>query len=219
MQHHKTTDPIAHKRGIRARKALIAIAVCKSAMVSGFFLCPTSADERAAAQELRPWAAAKILSSEPGRKACYERTYDAAHLRDRPKQRTTALIFFLRVSGYNSSGDYLFHNPHHIAYNFALSIKRRNDRHPLRTSGDCLGDKIAQCVVDCDGGGVDIEKPGSGSGLVVRLSENGIAFGNDCDTTTGVWVKPGADDKVFHLEPAPLETCESLEKATLGPWP
>jgi hypothetical protein len=161
----------------------------------------------------------KILSSEPGRKACYERTYDAAHLRDRPKQKTTALIFFLRVSGYNSSGDYVFHNPDHIAYNFALSIKRRNDRHPLRTSGDCLGDKIAQCVVDCDGGGVDIEKPGSGSGLVVRLSENGIAFGNDCDTTTGVWVKPGADDKVFHLEPAPLETCESLEKATLGPWP
>jgi hypothetical protein len=35
----------------------------------------------------------------------------------------------------------------------------------------------------------------------------------------GVWTKPGADDKVFQVEPAPSEVCKSLEKTELDPWP
>ena len=63
--------------------------------------------------------------------------------------------------------------------------------------------ETADCVVDCDGGGITIDKLPSGEGLSISLHSGGIAFGGDCDTTTGTWVRPGADDKVFHLDPAP----------------
>jgi hypothetical protein len=73
MQHHENIDPIAPKRGIRARKALIANAMCKSAMISGFFLCATSAESAS-------------LSG------CYERRYDAAHLVAHPRTNTCAAL-------------------------------------------------------------------------------------------------------------------------------
>jgi hypothetical protein len=90
---------------------------------------------------------------EPGRKACWRRVYDAKHLAAHPQQKTTKLTFFLRVSGYDAGGGYVFKNPHHILYNFAFSLKRRGKR-ALATGGDCLGGKTADCVVDCDGGGI-----------------------------------------------------------------
>jgi len=44
MQGDENTDPIAPKRGMRARTALISNAVCKLAVVSGLFLCATRAE-------------------------------------------------------------------------------------------------------------------------------------------------------------------------------
>src|SRR5215472_18559076 len=38
----------------------------------------------------------------------------AAH----PPQKVTELTFFLRVSGYDAGGSYIFKNPDHIFYNF-----------------------------------------------------------------------------------------------------
>ena len=108
------------------------------------------AEEPGATQK---WPAEKILSPEPGRKACWRRVYDAKHLAAHPQQKTTKLTFFLRVSGYDAGGGYVFKNPHHILYNFAFSLKRRGKR-ALATGGDCLGGKTADCVVDCDGGGI-----------------------------------------------------------------
>jgi hypothetical protein len=187
--------------------------------VTLLFLAIAGASMRSAAQGAAPWAAEKILPAEPGRKACFARIYDAKHLRDHPKQKVSALIFFLRVSGYDVRGAYDFQKPDHIMYQFAMEVKRRNDKRRLHTSGDCLGSEIAQCVVDCDRGGVDIEKLSSGDGLAVRLSENGIEIGGHCEGGKGVWIKPGPDDKVFDVEPAPLEVCRPLEKTELNPWP
>ena len=61
MQDHENIDPISPKRGIRVGKAFIANAVCKLTVVSGLFLCATSAEP-----------------APPS--GCYERQYDAAHL-------------------------------------------------------------------------------------------------------------------------------------------
>lgn len=183
-----------------------------------FGLTSAKAQEATPTPKVPPWAAEKILPPEPGRKACFQTVYDAKHLQTHPHQKVTELLFFLRVSGYDPSGNYVFEKPDHIFYNFAISIRRRNDKHSLRTSGDCLGSDIPQCVVDCDSGGVTIEKRPSG-GLSLRLDEGGIAFGGDCDTKTGIWVKPGADDKEFHLAAAPLEVCHALEKEQMDPWP
>jgi hypothetical protein len=104
-----------------------------------------------------------------------------------------------------------------VAYRFALALTRRGDERSLRTDGECSGDNIADCAVDCDGGGVKIEPSSRSGGLTVRLEGEGIAFGADCDTTCGFFVGPGADDGVFELAPAPFASCRSLEKQTLGP--
>jgi hypothetical protein len=192
--------------------------VCTQLSLALFGLASAKAEEPAATVQA-PWAAEKILPPEPGRKACFQKVFDATHLQAHPEQKVTELLFFLRVSGYDAGGNYVFDKPDHIFYNFAISIRRRNDKHSLRTSGDCLGSDVPQCVVDCDSGGVTIEKLPSGDGLSLRLNEGGIAFGGDCDTKTGVWVKPGADDKVFHLEAVPLEVCRSLEKEQIDPRP
>lgn len=190
---------------------------CALPSLALFGLASAKAGEPALTPNAPPWAAEKILPPEPGRKACFRRVYDAKYLQAHPQQNVTELLFFLRVSGYDRSGNYVFDKPDHIFYNFAISVRRRNDKHSLRTGGDCLGSDVPQCVVDCDGGGVTIEKPPSGGGLSLRIHDDGIAFGGDCDTTTGVWVKPGRDDKVFLLEAAPLEVCRSLEKELFDP--
>src|SRR5262249_25310954 len=76
------------------------------------FLC--AADVRAEQPGVtQKWPAEKILPPEPGRKACWRRVYDAKHLAAHPQQKITELTFFLRVSGYDAGGAYVFKNPHH----------------------------------------------------------------------------------------------------------
>jgi hypothetical protein len=178
---------------------------------------PTSAPNNPAPRKSSA-GRSKKSSPKPGRKACWRRVYDAKHLAAHPQQKVRELTFFLRVSGFDAGGAYVFKNPHHILYNFAFSLKRRGNKRALATGGDCLGEKTADCVVDCDGGGITIDKLPSGDGLSISLHNGGIAFGGDCYMTTGTWVRPGADDKVFHLDPAPEEACKTLQKKQLGGW-
>ena len=191
--------------------------VCCSLLAVTFLGSVGVRAEKPAAAQMRHWPAEKILPAEPGRKACWRRVYGAKHLAVHPRQKVTQLIFFLRVSGYNAGGAYVFKNPDHIYYNFALSLKRHGDKRALATSGDCLGEKTIDCAVDCDRGGVTIGRVSSDR-LSIKLNVRGIAFGGDCDTTTGIWVRPGAEDKVFNLDPAPMRACEALEKEQLGGW-
>ncbi len=188
---------------------LLAAAIVSSADVSA---------EQSAATQVQHWPAEKILPPEPGRRACWRRVYDPQHLAAHPRQKVAELTFLLRVSGYDAGGSYVFKNPHHIYYNFALSLKRRGDKRALATSGDCLGERTVDCVVDCDNGGLTIDKSPSGDGLTISLHDGGIAFGGDCDTKTGTWIRPGADDKVFHLDQVPEQSCTTLEKEQLGGW-
>lgn len=175
--------------------------------------------QESAAVQTHHWPAERLLPPEPGRKACWRIVYDAKHLAAHPQQKVTQLTFLLRVSGYDVGGNFVFKNPDHVNYSFALSLKRRGDKRALTTAGDCLGEKSIDCSVDCDGGGVTIDKLPSGDGLSVRLYAAGIAFGGDCDTTTGTWVKPRADDKVFRLNSAPIKVCRKLDKEYFGDWP
>ena len=161
-------------------------------------------------------AVEKIVPPQPGLRVCYRKLYDADHLAEHPLQSVTEMIFYLRVYGMDAAGAPLLKNPDHLAYQFGLSLRRRGEKRFRTTAGDCTGDKIAECYVDCDGGGVAIENRPENRGLRVLLHGEGIAFGNDCDTTRGSFVAPGADDKIFDLEPAPLSECAYLERR-MGP--
>ena len=127
------------------------------------------------------------------------------------------ILLFLRVVGYDKPGEFVAIDPDHIAYNFAISLKRGGDRQALREGGDCVGHKTAECVVGCDKGGVTIENSSNDPGLLLRLTDRGIGFGGQCDLKPGLSVKPGADDETFLLEPAPLELCQPLAKELFEP--
>src|SRR5262249_58765817 len=101
--------------------------------------------------------------------------------------------FYLRVSGYDAGGAYVFKNPHHILYNFAFSLKRRGNKRALATGGDCLGGKTADCVVDCDGGGIMIDKLPSGEGLSISLPSSGSPLGCAYHPTTPTTGRPRPD--------------------------
>jgi hypothetical protein len=161
-------------------------------------------------------ALAQILPPEGGRKGCWRRVYESAHLASHPRQTVAEMTFFLRVKGYDAKGDEVARNPDHFFYNFALAAKRRGEARARVTSGDCSGEAAMQCAVDCDGGGAVIERAPKGDGLVLKLEDEGIAFGNDCDTHRGTFLAPGADDKIFLLEAQPISACKALERDGLG---
>jgi len=189
-------------------------------VVAGIVAAVDAGTRRAVAEgRSMPYAKlAELLPAEPGRKACYARTYDAAHLRDHPKQRVTSVTFFLRVVGLDASGDKFFApraEPYdRIQYEHVIALTRRGAKRKLSTSGYCSGDVTAQCVVECDAGGMTLEK--AGEALLIRLLDDGIEFDNDCDGSKGTRVKPGADDNVFHVNKVSLDLCRELEKSELG---
>ncbi len=183
------------------------------ALAAGPIAAPTLA---ASANGPETAAVAAIIAPTPGAKLCFRRVYDVAHLRRHPQQKVGEMTLLLRVVGYDAQGNNVRDKPDHIAFNFALSVRRSGDRKLMTTAGDCWGAERATCAVDCDGGAAYIEKPASGDGLVLKLEGEGIAFGNDCDTTRGVFIPPGEDDRAFLLDKAPLETCRRLEKDALG---
>ena len=152
-----------------------------------------------------------ILPAQQGNNACYVRSYDAAHLRAHPKQRITAMKFLLGVSAYDTKPADAKGLSDLFYYTFSVSVARRGDKRLLHTSGDCLVSEEISCVVDCDGGGLSLDKLPPAGSLVVRLRNDGIRMFHDCDEEQGVLVKPGADDKVFRLDKVADKACQALE--------
>jgi len=152
-----------------------------------------------------------ILPAQAGNMACYVRSYDAAHLRAHPQQRITAMKFLLGVSAYDPKPADAKGPSDLFYYTFSMSVARRGDKRLLHTSGDCLVNDEISCVVDCDGGGLALDKLSPAGSLVIRLHKDGIRMFHDCDEEQGVLVKPGADDKVFRLDKTANNACQALD--------
>jgi hypothetical protein len=169
---------------------------------------PTSAQDTIAA--LTP-----ILAPQPGNKACYSRAYDAAHLKAHPRQRITAMRFLLSVGAYDPKPQNATNPEDLYYYKFSMSVMRRGDKRLLHTSGDCFSAENIQCVVDCDGGSVALDKMPPANSLIVRLNnDSGITMYHDCDgdeNKGAVVVKAGADDKVFRLDKISADACKALD--------
>jgi hypothetical protein len=148
-----------------------------------------------------------ILAPQPGNKACYARRYDAAHLRQHPRQRITAMTFRLAVEAYDPPSEKAERSEDKVYYTFSMTVNRRGDKRRLYTAGDCNGGDEILCAVDCDGGSVTLDKMPPADTLIVRLDDNGIVMFHDCDEGEGIPVKAGADDKVFRLSKAADNLC------------
>lgn len=153
-----------------------------------------------------------LLPSQPGSKACYIRSYDAAHLRAHPDQSITAMTFLLRVPPHDPDEVKPAWPEDRVYFTFSMSASRRGDQRLLRAAGNCFGGDEIFCVVDCDGGGVTLDKMPPAGALAVRLRDAGIRMSRGCDDNEGVRVEPGADDRVFRLEKAANEACRALDQ-------
>jgi hypothetical protein len=156
-----------------------------------------------------------LLAPQAGNKACYARRYDAAHLRAHPHQRITAMTFLLYVEAYDPV-DLKKPPEERVYYEFAMSVARRGDKKLLHTAGDCSGSDEISCVVDCDGGGVKLDKMPPADTLIVRLSQYGIRMFHDCDDEVGVLVTSGIDDKEFRVDKVSDNACRALQKLITG---
>jgi hypothetical protein len=165
-----------------------------------------------AADKVAP-ALNELLAPRHGREICYTRTYDAAHLRQHPKQKVREMSLLVKVEHIKESNLY--------RYNFTMRAGLKGQRKMLQTSGECgwaYADKPSQertisCSVECDGGGVVIEQERGKDTLLVHLAYQGeagrirmAACGEDAEENS-VDLVSGADDKTFRLSKAPTSAC------------
>lgn len=158
---------------------------------------------------------AEFLPAKVGEKACFTRVYDAKHLAAHPQQRVTQMTFLMRVVGIGEGGDWVLKPGEKYArlnYQFAMSVMRRGDRKAMTVSGYCPSEaRSVQCMRECDGGGVALEKIVGASALMIRLDQNGILLGG-CEESKDGWLKAGADDKAFRVEKVSDAQCAALQK-------
>lgn len=159
-------------------------------------------------------ALAAFVPPEPGKRACFSRVYDEAHLKAHPRQKVTAMNF--RITYYR-------HDPDEFAphgqrnYYFHLDARLHGSDRVLVASGECgttdRTDVIA-CIVECDGGGVLVKRLKKRGEILVDLEAFGrLRMTDGCDEGEegSVELEPGADDKQFLLREAAAGTCPAYE--------
>lgn len=150
-----------------------------------------------------------FFAAENGAKSCWQRIYDAGHLRAHPDQQVTEMTFGVE-----------YHPPKEDIADlsgvnlFGMSARLRNG---LKGSGSgvCFttDDGEIRCGVDCDGGGVAVSQRSDGK-LLVDLEPYGrIWLESECGGGGGgerLELQSGLDDKLFLLSPVSAKLCKSL---------
>jgi hypothetical protein len=139
--------------------------------------------------------------------ACFVRRYDAAHLRQHPKQKVSQMK--LLVSAETKPGE-------QASYAYKIGVQFRNKPGDFDGGSFCShyadddGKNIRfSCDVECGGGGIEVALSKDDKAVIVHLEA--IALWNrkhpdgDSDSLQG-----GADDKVFRLERVDAKECADL---------
>ena len=142
--------------------------------------------------------------------ACFVRRYDAEHLARHPKQKVSTMK--LLVTAETPPEEKI------INYSFRLGLKYRHRSGDFDSSGSCnhfvpedRGTEIhLGCVVDCDGGGIDVAMSKDDKSAIVRVERVRIWQNSKPDEELSDALVGGADDKVFRLDRADISECASL---------
>jgi hypothetical protein len=153
-----------------------------------------------------------IAGEAPSEETCFSRQYNSKHLSDHPNQLVRSISLKVRPLPPHPR------NADTGAYAFSISMSVRGSTSTLRTSGYCKwkeGKSVValRCIVDCDGGGVNLEFPREGALLIHLggpLGPGHIRLSNECDSMENkdVELVAGLDDKLFLLGATSLDTCE-----------
>lgn len=182
----------------------------------------------ASAQE-RPQEHASPLPSHfpPGKEACFGRVYGNTHLKLRPRQQVTSFHIFRDLDPDQNTEDepqtreeILKNDTESSSMNVSAYVRFKNRKGIFWNTLNCnksADRKITRCGIDCDGGSFDLQ-PRQQSLL---LTNNGFVLVGGCGASeeeyeNKLFFEPGADDKVFRLEPLPVAQCAAL-RDTLKP--
>ena len=167
-----------------------------------------------------------------GGDACFRRNYDAAHLRQSPRQQFTSMVVWIAAVPRLGIG------------NVGLAVTRRGDPDALFLSGSCeWGDYKppidwmptfkkrggAACITSAvpdvfesssaeEGGTVMFDPARDGRSVVVHLDEQQVMV-RRANRAKKIELKLGADDLVFLLRRTGLKDCEAVKEAVTTPEP
>lgn len=156
-----------------------------------------------------------------GQEACFGRVYDAQHLAAHKKQRVTAMHIFKDLSADpmkedppETAQEILERDGNDGSFGIAAYVHFRDKpgklfHHWLSCNGFDNGPTT--CSIDCDGGSFVLKE----SGPSLLLQNNGFVVIGGCgeseeEAEQRDFVAPGADDRVFRLDPEPLKVCTML---------
>ena len=163
-----------------------------------------------------------------GQEACFGRTYDAAHLKQHPKQRVTSFHLFRDFTPDptketpQDTREKMIEDDGDGSSILVTAYVRFRDRPGLFFHGLSCNPGAAggvRCGIDCDGGGFRL-KPAADSLL---LENEGFVVIGGCgasedEAEQSDQVLPGADDKVFRLDRKPVAECRALEDSRKPQW-
>src|SRR6476646_1369185 len=102
--------------------------VARAALIVGMIVCAGSVARATPLDEL--------IEPEKDRSACFTRVYDAAHLRQHPRQKITSMRIWLRYEQMPGGVEGL-------ALDLGIAVVRQGDTTPLFAQGDCIWDERA----------------------------------------------------------------------------
>jgi len=182
-----------------------------------------------------------LIEPEKDRSACFTRVYDAAHLRQHPRQKITSMRIWLRYEQMSGGVEGL-------ALDLGIAIVKRGEPVPLFAQGDCIWDERANvntsdrrmvkalnkdeaavCMISAqpdvfestsaeEGGYLLMDRGKDRDTLMVYL-DDGMTMVKRAARRKHLFVKFGSDDRVFMLRRTDIKDCAAVEDAVTTPEP
>jgi hypothetical protein len=182
----------------------------------------------------------ELIEPKKDHSACFQRIYDAAHLRRHAKQATTAMTVWLRYEAMRGTSD--------LALGFGIAISRRGDALPFFAQGDCYWDEKANrnvgggrlidtlnenqaaiCMIYArpdvfdvlsaqEGGYLLLDRGKNRDTLMVYLDDSMIMV-KRANRSEQLDVEFGTEDRAFLLQRTDLKNCAAVENAVTKPEP
>jgi hypothetical protein len=203
-------------------------------------------DPPAAEPAAKPAGDGPVLTEfPPDKEVCYGRVYPHAHLAAHPGQKVTE-IYLTRLLSHDSQSEEEFETREQIAAqnrdkepasrrafpeirqaassgaaNLQVYVRFSDKPGMFRGDVECSAMEGGfRCYIPCDGGGFSA-KP-KGKGLLMEQShglrvQSGCGGGDD-ESAPAVTISADGAEGGFHLEPAPIESCERARAAYRPHW-
>jgi hypothetical protein len=159
--------------------------------------------------------------------ACFGRVYDANHLKQHPKQRVTSFYLFRDLSPDPNAEEANVTRKSMLAddgvdgrVGVSAYVRFRDRPGLFYNSLSChRSDGVVRCGIDCDGGGFKLRT----SGKSLLLDNQGFVVIGYCgasedEQAQADYVKPGEDDRVFRLDPKPVNQCVAIRDSLKPSW-